>query len=707
MSFYRKISLCFLLLLSSISLTLGQSSLGRTCGTPEADSMRRSLYQEVGTKAEFESWLARKMTDQRIRPREVVTLPVIVHIVHDGEPAGSGNNISYDQVVSQIEVLNEDFRRIQGTPGDNTHPAGADTEIEFCLATIDTFGNPLVEPGVHRIDRNTKGWNAPPYSMSYADQVLKPQSQWNPDDYLNIWVMPLSSGLLGFAQTPDASTLNDIPLIGGGAGADGVVIRPTSFGRIGNVNAPFDKGRTTTHELGHFFGLIHTSGDGGCAFDDGCDDTPSTNGQNYGCPTNESSCGQQSMIENYLEYTDDACMNIFTQCQKLRMQTVLANSPRRQSLANSNACSQEVPPAAFFASSATVACAGQSIQFTDMSSNAPSGWSWSFQGGTPASSTSQNPVVQYNSPGLYEVSLTATNAFGSTTNTITGYIQVNSSGPAALFTEDFEGGIPMTWTIDNPDGAFGWGTRTVSGQTSGSNAAWVNCYQYPSVGQIDGLITPQIDLQYYQNVSLTFQHAYRRYADGGSTSNDSLIVRASSDGGVTFPHLLVALGENGNNEFATGSDTTGLFIPGKANDWCFGSASNCQTIDLSDFDGLTGLRIKFETVNDYGNAIYLDNIVITGTCFVTSSDQPVPEPEIPVYPNPTDGDLTIELNSEGYREATVTIYQLDGQRIQTVSRTLQPGFISWTFSVDMLPSGIYLMEIQVGDQRQIRKLIRR
>lgn len=707
MSFLRNLFFCLLFVFGFFLISLSQVPEGRTCGTPEADSARRALYPEVGTKAEFESWITRKMAEQRFRPREVLTLPVIVHIVHDGEPAGTGNNISYAQVVSQIEVLNEDFRRIQGTPGYNTHPDGADTEIEFCLATIDTSGNPLVEPGVHRIDRNTKGWNAPPYSMSYSDQVVKPQSSWNPNDYLNIWVMPLSSGLLGFAQTPDASTLDDIPLIGGSAGADGVVIRPTSFGRVGNVNAPYDKGRTTTHELGHFFGLIHTSGDGGCAFDDGCDDTPPTNGQNYGCPTNESSCGQQSMIENYLEYTDDACMNIFTQCQKLRMQTVLANSPRRQSLANSNACTQEVPPAAFFTASATVACAGQSIQFTDMSSNTPNGWAWTFQGGMPASSANQNPIVQYNSPGLYEVSLTATNSFGSTTNTITGYIQVNASGPAAFFTEDFEGGIPMDWTIDNPDGAFGWATRTVSGQASGTNAAWVNCYQYPTAGEIDGLITPAIDLQYYQNVTLSFQHAYRRYSDGGSPSDDSLIVRASTDGGVTFPFLLVALGENGNNEFATGPDTTGLFIPGKANDWCFGAAGNCQTVDLSDFDGKSDLRLRFETVNDYGNAIYLDNIVIYGTCFVTSTDDEWIAPPITVYPNPTDGDLTVDLTSNLFEEATLTIYQIDGQQVLTERRQLQPGFTSWNLSVEKLPAGIYLLSVSQGNHRQIRKLIRR
>lgn len=669
--------------------------------------MRRHLHPEVGTAAEFERWLSQKMEEQRIRPRQVLTLPVIVHIVHDGEPAGTGNNLSYAQIASQIEVLNEDFRRIQGSPGYNVHPSGADTEIEFCLATIDTSGQPLVEPGVHRINRNDKGWNSFPYSMAYSDQVVKPQSSWDPNQYLNIWVMPLSSGLLGFAQTPDASTLGDLPLIGGSAGADGIVIRPTSFGRTGHVQAPFDQGRTTTHELGHFLGLIHTSGDGGCGVDDGCDDTPPTNGQNYGCPTNESSCGQQSMIENYLEYTDDACMNIFTQCQKLRMQTVLANSPRRLSLTNSSACSQEVPPAAFFGASSTIACAGQSILFSDKSSNTPSSWSWSFQGGTPASSTDQNPLVQYSTPGTYDVSLTATNSYGATTSTIDGYIQINASGPAVFFLEEFEGGIPSDWTIDNPDAAFGWSSREIGGQATGQTAAWVNCYQYPAFGEVDGLITPAISLTNYQNVSLSFDHAYRRYTDGGSPSNDSLIVRASTDGGTTFPYVLAALGETGNNEFATGSDTSGLFIPARQNDWCFGTVSNCQILDLSTFDGEPDLRIRFETVNDYGNAIYLDNVEVTGTCAVTSSAQPVPHPECAVYPNPTDGLFTIELHSTTSQEVKISLYTLQGKELLHMHQPMYPGTTVHTLSASAFPPGIYLLEVTQGDHHQIRKLIRR
>ncbi len=709
MAFIRPLILAvgILAFLGSSTQMLAQVPSHRTCGTTLADSVRRANNPQLGSQEAFEAWLQRAMTTTDFLGRAVTTIPVIVHVVHDGEPAGIGNNISIEQIRSQIDVLNEDFRRKAGTPGGNSHPDGADTEIEFCLATIDTAGQPLVVPGVHRIDRNTMGWNPPPYSMSYADQVIKPQSIWEPHDYLNIWVMPLSSGLLGFAQTPDASTLADIPNIGGGAGADGVVIRPTSFGRVGNVNAPYNQGRTTTHELGHWLGLIHVSGDGNCSFDDGCDDTPVTGGQNYGCPAGAISCGQPSMIENYMEYTDDACMNVFTQCQKVRMLTVLANSPRRKSLATSNACSQEVPPAAWFSASSKMLCAGQSIQLFDQSSNTPTGWTWTFPGGNPASSNVQNPVVQYSQPGVYEVSLSVVNSYGSTTLSRQGYVTVNASGPSGLFFEDFEGGIPSTWEIVNPDQGITWNTREVEGHPGGDLAAFVNCYLYASLDERDALISPSIDLSVYSGVFLSFDHAYRRYADGSSTpSDDSLLVYASTDGGQTFPFLLAALGENGGFEFATNTDTIGLFVPQREEDWCFaGPQTNCQTIDLSAFDGESDLRIKFEVVNDYGNAIYLDNVLLAGICSVTPVDRPLSAVGLTLFPNPARDQLTVEVSSRKSGGGSLSLQNALGQVMMSRKVRMTPGKQSWNLDVRSLPAGIYVLAWEAGGERLFRQVL--
>lgn len=672
-----------------------------------SDSLRRAEHPETGSREEFEAWLARMMATAPTSFRSVVTLPVVVHVIHNGEAAGSGNNISYAQIQSQIDVLNEDFRRLPGTPGFNTHPSGADVEIEFCLATLDPAGQPLVEVGVHRIDRNDFAWNAPPFSMSYAKQTILPATQWDPNQYLNIWVMPLTSGLLGFAQTPDASTLNDLPLVGGGATTDGVVIRPTSFGRVGNVNAPFHKGRTLTHELGHWLGLIHTSGDGNCSADDGCSDTPPTDGQHYGCPAGTVSCGQASMIENYLEYTDDACMNIFTTCQKTRMLTVLEHSPRRGSLVQSTKCSQEVPPAAYFQADLLTLCEGQMVSFTDLSPNQPSAWSWSFPGGQPASSTDQNPQVQYAQAGIYDVSLTVSNGFGSTQRTVQQMIVVNESGPSVFFLETFESGIPTTWTIENSDQKQTWAVREVEGQPGGTQAAWVNCYQYPERDARDRLIIPALDLSGYTSVELSFEHAYRRYADGSSASDDSLLVWASKDDGVTFPYLLAALGEAGGGEFSTGPDTAGFFIPKRPSDWCFhGSSPNCKTLSLADLEGETAVRIAFEVVNDYGNAIYLDNITLTGVCAITSLEAEQFAQRWRLFPNPVGESLEVHGSDLGREEIRVEVLDSQGRIVSRMVVRAAGGEMNAAIDTRSWAPGVYVVVCRSGQQLAVNRVIK-
>ncbi len=271
----------------------------------------------------------------------IIRIPVVVHIIHDGEPVGTGANISYEQVVSQIEVLNEDFRRKMGTNGFNNHPDGVDCEIEFYLAETNPDGERLPEPGIDRFDGGRPSWPKGPF-RNPIDEIIKPNTIWPPTQYFNIWTVNfggfVSRDLLGYAQFPSLSNLPGLETINGSPETDGIVIGYKYFGSSekGNfpeLQAPFDLGRTTTHEVGHWLGLRHIWGDGNCLEDDYCDDTPRSGAPNNGCNVN-TSCGSVDMIENYMDYTDDACMNVFTQEQKLRMLTVLENSPRRRELVN-------------------------------------------------------------------------------------------------------------------------------------------------------------------------------------------------------------------------------------------------------------------------------------------------------------------------------------------------------------------------------------
>ena len=280
--------------------------------------------------------------DLRLNSKDnIKRIPVVVHIIHNGEPVGTGANISYEQVVSQIEVLNEDFRKKAGTNGFNTHPAGVDTEIEFYLATTDPDGNILSEPGVDRFNGGRASW--PKGAIrNPIDVLIKPITIWNPNGYFNIWTVDFGGfvgrNLLGYAQFPTNSNLRGLEADGGSAETDGIVIGYKYFGSSEKGNfpdliAPYDLGRTTTHEVGHWLGLRHIWGDGDCLADDYCIDTPRSAAPNNTC-TENISCNSTDMIENYMDYTSDGCMNIFTQDQTIRMQAVLRNSPRRKELVN-------------------------------------------------------------------------------------------------------------------------------------------------------------------------------------------------------------------------------------------------------------------------------------------------------------------------------------------------------------------------------------
>lgn len=311
----------------------------RDCGTMSFDSARRALYELPDLNA-FENWLQEKKLEnaRQAETTQLYRIPVVVHVVHYGEAVGEGANISFDQIQSQITVLNEDYGKIAGTPGENNDPVGVDTQIEFYLAPTDPDGNELAEPGVDRVLGDRSEWPSG-VLRNPIETVLKPSTIWNPDRYLNIWTVNFGGfsgrNLLGYAQFPDMSGLDGLDSTNGSEDTDGVVIGYKYFGSSNygdfNLYEPFNYGRTTTHEVGHWLGLRHIWGDGDCSVDDYCDDTPNASAANYGCPEDlPYTCNSYDMYNNYMDYTDDLCMNIFTKDQKDRMITVLENSPRRK-----------------------------------------------------------------------------------------------------------------------------------------------------------------------------------------------------------------------------------------------------------------------------------------------------------------------------------------------------------------------------------------
>ncbi|PKH49876.1 hypothetical protein CXF68_03800 [Tenacibaculum sp. Bg11-29] len=390
----HKITLAFLCLIF-IGATFAQE---RNCHSMNNLEYRESKDPSLKQRMEqIESFTQRKIQERKNYQGKVngqiITIPVVVHVIYKN----SQENISLAQIQSQIDVLNEDYRRTNAD-ADNTWSQATDSQIEFKLATIDANGNPTT--GITRKSSNKTSWG--------TNDAMKKSSQggvnpWDASQYLNMWVCNIGGGILGYAQFP-----------GGSASTDGVVMSPQYFGSADKgsgfyLSAPFDKGRTATHEVGHFLNLRHIWGDGGCGVDDFVSDTPESDASNGGCKTTHVSCGTVDMVQNYMDYSDDACMNLFTVGQKSRMRTVLESGGSRRALALSDkfgtpvVCNATVPTGV---STTGVTATGASVKWSavsgatyDVRYKAVSTSSWS----TSAVSTTTKALSGLSASTAYEV----------------------------------------------------------------------------------------------------------------------------------------------------------------------------------------------------------------------------------------------------------------------------------------------------------------
>jgi len=409
---------------------------------------------------------------------DIITIPVVVHVLYKT----SAENISTAQIQSQIDVLNEDFRRTN-SDANNTWSQAADTQIEFCLTTIDPSGNATT--GITRKSTTKTSWG--------TNDAMKKSSQggvdpWDTSKYLNIWVCNIGGGILGYAQFP-----------GGSASTDGVVNSPQYFGRTGTATAPFNLGRTATHEVGHFLNLRHIWGDGGCGVDDFVSDTPESDASNGGCATTHTSCGTLDMVQNYMDYSDDSCMNLYTQGQKTRMRSVLEAGGSRRSLALSDKCG-----------SATTPTCSDGIQNGD-------------ETGVDCGGSSCSPC--------------------NTQTTCTGGV---SSFP---YTEGFEASLGQ-WTQDTSDN-FNWTRKsgsTPSSNTGPSSASAGTYYAYmessaPNYSTKRAILnSPCFDLSGKTQATISFK--YHMY---GASAMGSLALEASTNNGSTWVSIWNKSGNQGNS----------------------------------------------------------------------------------------------------------------------------------------------------------------
>ena len=512
----------------------------------------------------------------------VIVIPVVVHVVY----LNNAQNLSEARILSQIAALNRDFRRTNPDTV-NTLAAfknlGADVEVEFCMAKRDPSGN--YTDGITRT-QTTKTSFTLNNNVKYTAQGGK--DAWPTDQYLNIWVCNISANILGYAQFP-----------GGNVATDGIVVDYEYFGASG-ATPPFDFGRTSTHEVGHWLNLRHIWGDGGCGADDFVSDTPLSDAANYGCPLTHVSCTTIDMVQNYMDYTDDACMNLFTLGQKQRMLATLNTT--RESLITSKGCQYpELPPLADLMADKRIACGGTPVQFTDISINNVIQWEWHFPGANPSVSTIQNPVVTYPDTGLFDVMLIATNLYGSDTIIFNNYIEVIGADKQLPRFAGFETGtLPQAdWNISNPSnikmeltssaGGFGTG-RSLMFENWNADSAVLNGKAFIYSGKFDFSNIP--------NPYLKYDYAY----SPAINNSDTLIVVYSLDCGETFDILLKKSG----NSLATAPLGLQDFIPAAAQ-WV------TDSIGLSSLTGNKIVSIGVGVISAGANNLFIDNIYLGQT----------------------------------------------------------------------------------------------
>jgi len=626
-AFGQKISL------QDFNANIGQVSThnhSEKCAHTLIEAQQEKELGVLGSKSVFEDWINQKIAQKNRQPQLLMTqavprvIPVVVHVLHNGTAVGVEANISDAQILQQIRVLNEDFRRknvdANRTP-EEFLPVAADANIEFVLAKQDPNGLPT--NGIVRKQ-------GPKTIYGPEDATLIGQtSQWNPEEYLNMWVVPLVDPYLGYATFPtsDLPGLNFAP---SAAIRDGVTVDYLFFG-TGPGTAANTNGRTTTHEVGHYLGLRHIWGDGGCEVDDFVLDTPNQdNPNNTICNDNPTrfSCGNNNMIQNYMDYTPDPCMNLFTKGQVERFDVVLANSPRRATLVNNRATrdpqlstrdvslSKVVYPSDALCQTIIAPQVEVQNSGNDLVSSVSIEFRWNgrlIETKRFATNlrTSEKAILSFGNLDTNGES----NEFAFTivqVNDLEDLVPSNNS----LTTKPVQQGqltlpysvslstLPSTWIIGNPDQSLTWEKTTLTLDGVAQPSLFIRHYEYEAQGQLDYFVSPQIDLDKYPNAQLVFEIAHGPFNQVGF--QDELLVAIAPDCSLDFDIITPPYKKSGTR-LQTSDATAEEFIP----------TSNTQfrteLVNLSKFKDLGKIRLAIVTKNAFGNNIYLRNIRVVPT----------------------------------------------------------------------------------------------
>lgn len=661
---------------------------------PEFAEMRAE--EEESFQVAYEDYLEHWSPDDR----SSFVIPVVVHVVH----LGGAENISDAQIFNGIEEMNMDFNMENpdiGSTIDEFSDIIGNCDIEFRLATLDPDGN--CHSGITRTYSETTNdvGNTGPSNHPIVDAVKDEHGTWPQNEYMNIFICTDPNGNGGYTFRPT----NWFPS-GGMYGS--IFLRSDYMGSIGTSS--IGRRHTLSHEAGHWLNLSHPWGNNNnpgnpesCGTDDDVADTPNTIGWNNCSDVYGETCGDLDNVQNIMDYS--YCSTMFSQGQAARVQTALLGAQGQRyklsegtNLVNTGTDGPGDVCEAIFSSDLRSICAGSTVTFADNSYHSVTGRDWTFAGGSPATSTSENPSITYDTPGVYAVSLEVSGTGGSESTSDPNYIVVlPNPGTPVPYQEGFEALTDLPdfdrFMIENEIGDVSW-ELTTAASNSGSKSAFLGNYSI-SNGSKDALVSGTIDLSGVDeddDMIFNFKYAYKK-----RNSDDDEWIRfyISNDCGETWALRRNIHGDN------LGEDVTGSAFTPEKWDWKQINITNIfSTYYVSSF------RFKIEFENDNGNNIFIDDINMYPSSMANLVDE-VNDFGVKVYPNPLAGEATLELFAQAGQNYNVTLHNTLGEKIALVhngSLTSGKNQIQWP--TDHLAKGIYILRIESDGQIETIKLVK-
>ncbi len=658
---------------------------------------KKQFEKEQAEMLEIENAMQAKGKNDINAKSALYTIPVVFHILHnDGT-----ENISQAQIMDALRIMNRDYS-LQNADANNVYTPfqglPADMQIEFVLAT--KAPNGACFSGITRtknlLTEDGSSGSSQVNAIVAGNDVYN--GQWPGNKYLNIFVCADIGGAAGYTYLPGSQGTNM---------KNGIWVLDTYVGSIGTSNE--NRSRTLTHEVGHWLNLPHCWGGtnspglaSNCNTDDGVTDTPNTIGVTS-CYYFENTCGPVANVENYMDYS--YCSKMFTPGQRNRMHAALNSGTGGRStvvsasnLASVGADSNLVICAADFTSSKIDVCVGDSVDFFDLSYHDIQNWNWSFPGGTPSTSNQKDPVVTYNTPGTYAVTLTTTDGSANAMNeSKTAYIRVIPSGVTLPYLEGFESYTSLT------DPNSFWRTKSNTGNQfevfTGAGSEGNKCVRLRNFGQpvqeFDQLLSNSFDLSALnssQIVTFSFKYAYRKRS---SSNYEVLRMQVSKDCGNTWVVRKTISGASLSNIVATSEWTPTV------NDWV---QVHVTGVNSSYFT--SNLQTKFTFDSDGGNNLYLDQINFyvgaPGTANLTELDV---LQNINLYPNPTDGDVNVRFSVLQATPVTITVQDITGKLLQTHLVQATEGDNLVLMDNENLAAGMYFMKLKSGTSSETLQFV--